>query len=202
MSILRRPRNFLSLMGPLLLSHHPFCSEFEEHSLCIRNRSWCMGCFLNTIFFIICFGALFIFWILQPVLFDRFWMFYGGIAGMILYILIGISRIDEKRRVRIGKKFLLGFSFACVSISILIAGGSIEYLLTEKMTLIYILYLGFIVFLSIKRALEISNTCEACEFKMRWSRCPGFHDIICSLITHGYIQPRPANVSVVSKEGM
>ncbi|MBD3408035.1 MAG: hypothetical protein GF411_18085 [Candidatus Lokiarchaeota archaeon] len=107
-----------------------------------------------------------------------------------MYLLITISGFDKRQPIRIAKKFLLSFSFALVSLSILIAGGTIDYLFTEKVVVIYLLYLGFVVLLMVKRSLELLKTCENCEFEMRWSLCPGFHNIVCELVEQGFLKAR------------
>ncbi len=146
-----------------------------------------MGCFFNTFAFLIAIASLLFLWLLHPLFFDRFWLFYGGLSGLVLYFFIGLSGIDRNRKIRIGKKFILGFAFAMVSLSIIIAGGSIDYMLHEKILLVYGLYMAFIMVLIVKRALEMVRTCENCEYNMRWSRCPGFKDIVCKNIEAGFI---------------
>ena len=198
--IIRRPLAFLSIMGPFLTSHHPFCNEFTEHTIHFGNRRWCMGCVLNSLSFAISFIVSFGLWFIQPLLYDRFWLFYGGLGGMVLYILIGLTGIDKRRKLRIGKKLILGFSFAMVCLSIIMAGGTIDYMLYEKIALIYVFYLAFVIFLIVKRTFEILKTCEKCEYRMRWSRCPGFKDIVCKNIEAGFIHALPAKSKTTKKE--
>ena len=44
------------------------------------------------------------------------------------------------------------------------------------------------VIVASRRASFISE-CEECEFKMRWSKCPGFRDTACKLIDADFIYP-------------
>lgn len=107
--------------------------------------------------------------------------------GLILYLLIGLLRFSESRRRKVATKFVLGTSFSMIFFLIATAGGSIEFLIEAKTILIFLLYFGVFTFLLAKRAWEFLKTCEACEYKMRWSKCPGFIDTICELIDEKFV---------------
>ena len=38
---------FLRKYGSLLLSHHPECEKFKNHTLKIGNLNFCIGCFIG-----------------------------------------------------------------------------------------------------------------------------------------------------------
>lgn len=187
--VIRHPLVFFRATDPFITSHHPACNHFDGHIISIRGRKWCIGCTFNSISF---FGALFVLWVLwlfDDSLMSRFYLFWGGVGFSILYFLLSLSGATENRkRAKLGSKFLLGSGFAGICWSILLFEG-ISTSLVQKGLLIVILYFGFITILNIKRSLEIFKECEACEFKMRWSKCPGFRDAACKLLDEEMLYP-------------
>ena len=131
-AIMNRPLRFLKILGPFLLSHHPNCSQFAHHMVVIRGRKYCIGCFFNTIFFFLSLGFLFATWLIDPSFLDRSWLFYGGAVGLVMYLLVSLLHLSEGTKSKIATKFLLGVSFSSIVISIIIAGGSVEYMIQEK----------------------------------------------------------------------
>jgi hypothetical protein len=120
---------------------------------------------------------------------NRFYLFWGGVGFSILYFLVSLSGVTENRkRVKVGSKFLLGSGFAGISWSILLFEGVSTNIVPKALTII-VLYFGFITVLNIKRSLEIFKECESCEFKMRWSKCPGFRDAACKLLDAELLYP-------------
>jgi hypothetical protein len=132
---------------------------------------------------------LFLVWLIDDSLLIRFYLFWGGVVLSILYFLVSLSSItEERKRAKIFSKFLLGSGFAGISWSTLLFDGLFTNL-TIKLILIFILYIGFVTILNIKRNFEILRECEECEFKMRWSKCPGFRDTACKLIDADFVYP-------------
>jgi len=180
--VIRHPLIFLRATDPFISSHHPACDHFEHHLVTIRGRKWCIGCTFNTFSFFSALVVLFAIWLVVPDFFVRFYLFWGGVTLSILYFLLSLSNIsDGRKRVKIGSKFLLGTGFAFICWAVLLYEGLFTNLV-PKALLILMLYFGFVTILNIKRSLEIFKECEACEFKMRWSKCPGFRDAACKLL--------------------
>jgi hypothetical protein len=189
--VIRHPLNFLRATDPFISSHHPACDHFEHHQVTIRGRKWCIGCTFNSISFFATMLALLVVWFIDATLLIRFYLFWGGIGFTLLYFLVSLSGVaEERKRVKVGSKFLLGGGFAGICWSTLLYEGLFTYLL-PKIFLILMLYLGFITLLNIKRSLEIFKECEDCEFKMRWSKCPGFRDAACKLIDADFLSAAP-----------
>jgi hypothetical protein len=126
---------------------------------------------------------------------NPFYLFWFGITGTLLSLLSSAFHLTENKKVKVLSKILLGFAFAAVSWAILLNDGILLANLANKMALILALYLAVITVLTIRRLLEISKTCEACEYRMRWSKCPGFNNLVCSLIEEGFIKPEIQPVS-------
>jgi hypothetical protein len=186
--VIRHPVLFLRVTDPFVTAHHPACGHFDQHVVTIHGRGWCIGCTFNSISF---FGAMLVFfliWLSDSSFLNRFYLFWGGVGATIAYFLLSFSGIaDRKKRVKILSKFLLGGGFAGVCWSILLIDGLVSSILVAKLVLILVLYLGFITILNIRRSQEIFKECRNCEFRMRWSKCPGFREIACKLVEEGFV---------------
>jgi hypothetical protein len=194
--VLRHPILFLKTTDPFITAHHPPCAYFQGHSISIRGRRWCIGCTFNTLSFFSAMLVLLGAWILIPNLLNRFYLFWGGVCGSVVYFLISLSGLSDKGiKTKVASKFILGSSFASICWSILLLNGLFSPGLEVKVLLILILYLGFVTILNIKRSLEIIELCEGCEFKMRWSKCPGFREIACRLVDEGFVSPKVARIT-------
>jgi hypothetical protein len=192
--VIRHPLLFLRVTDPFVTAHHPVCTHFDEHIVTIHGRRWCIGCTFNSISFFGAMSILFVVWLLDSAYLNRFYLFWGGIVVIVVYFLFSFLGItDRRKRVKIFSKFLLGSGFAGICWSILLIDGLLSEYLTFKLILIVILYLGFITILNIKRSLEIFKECRECEFKMRWSKCPGFRGIALKLIETRFIYPEGKN---------
>ena len=188
--VLRHPLLFLKVTDPFATAHHPTCGFFDHHSVSIRGRRWCIGCTFNTIFFFGTMLALFLVWLYDSTLLFRFYLFYGGILGSVLYFVLSFSGLSDRGlKAKIGSKFILGSSFAGICWSILLIDGLFSPGLEVKLLFILMLYLGFVTVLNIKRSYEIFKECEGCEYRMRWSKCPGFREIACKLVAEGFVYP-------------
>ncbi|MFW9833888.1 MAG: hypothetical protein ACFFEK_07845 [Candidatus Thorarchaeota archaeon] len=188
--VIRHPLLFLRTTDPFITAHHPTCSHFDSHSVTIRGRRWCVGCTFNSLsFFVAMFLGLLV-WIYNPIILGRFFLFWGGVVGSVLYFLLSLSGIaDRSTKTKITSKFLLGSSFAGVCWSILLINGLFSPGLEVKLLFILALYLGFVTILNAKRSMEVFKECEECEYKMRWSKCPGFREIACKLVEEGFVYP-------------
>ncbi|MGY5854674.1 MAG: hypothetical protein RTU92_13985 [Candidatus Thorarchaeota archaeon] len=187
--IVRHPLRFIKIINPFLTSHHPFCSEYEHHTFRLRGRVWCLGCFFNTLFFVLSMMVLFGIWLINQTIFDRVLLFWSGVIGAILYLPISLLNRSENRGVKVFSKFVLSSSFALVCWSILLADGLFSPGIEYKLIFIVFLYLAVVSLLSTKRIIELGKICEACEYKMRWSKCPGFTDILCNLLDEDFLYP-------------
>ena len=188
--VFRHPLLFLKVTDPFITAHHPACGHFDDHSVTIHGRRWCIGCTFNSIAF---FGAMLVFlaiWWYDFTLLVRFYLFWGGVIGSVVYFLTSLSGLaDRGPKLKIASKFILGTSFASISWSILLIDGLLSPGLEVKLLFILILYLVFVTGLNIKRSYEIFHECEDCEYKMRWSKCPGFREIACRLVEEGFVAP-------------
>ena len=188
-AVARRPIKFLRLLGPFLTAHHPLCSHFDGHVITIRNRQFCIGCLFNTISFFGSFIALLALWFLDSSLFLRPYLFWGGVVAVAASLFSSAIGLTEHLKVKIAAKFLLGSGFASLCMAILIIGDDLFVQIELKFILILILYLPVMTIMNGKRMWEIEKECADCEYEMRWSKCPGFKDIVCNTIEEGFLHP-------------
>jgi hypothetical protein len=193
--ILRQPLRFLRAVGPLLTAHHPFCSVYEGHIFTLRGRKWCIGCFFNSLSFFIALGLLIVSSLVVPFVIDLSYLFWGGAVFTLISFAMSALRLTENRKLKVLSKLILGSSFACISWAILLADGFMTNL-EMKFALIFSLYLIVVLILGFRRVVEVEKECKACEYVMRWSRCPGFKDILCPLIDHKFLYPESPSQSI------
>jgi hypothetical protein len=190
-AIFRHPLRFLKVSGPILTAHHPFCSQYEGHTFTLGNRRWCIGCFFNSLSFFTAIAVLFIAFTLSVPFLDRDVLFYGGIIGVVLYFVLSIAGLTDNKVVKGLSKMLLGSSFAAFSFSVLMLGGDLLSNVGIKGIVIFGTYMIAATSMNVKRLLEMDRECQQCEYKMRWSRCPGFKDQVCAYIEEGFLIPKP-----------
>ncbi|MFW9907230.1 MAG: hypothetical protein ACFFEF_01535 [Candidatus Thorarchaeota archaeon] len=189
-AVSRRPLKFLRVSSPLLTAHHPYCPQYDGHVFSFLGRKWCIGCFFNTLSFFLAFFVSLILWFWNPLIFDRRILFFGGVAGVLISLLMSTIGLTDNKKIKAAAKLILGSSFAAVVVSILIAGDDPLLQLDAKLFLIILLYLPIIGIMSGKRLYDMQKECEACEYRMRWSKCPGFKDVLCEFIEQGFMVPR------------
>jgi hypothetical protein len=189
-NIIRHPLQFLRVSAPILTAHHPSCPEYEGHVFTFRNRTWCIGCTFSSIGFFSTAVLFFIIWYYDIPLLNTFFLFWGGVAGTVVSLLASVFQLTENKKVKALSKSLLGIAFAAVSWAILLNDGDLWNNIASKVVLILGLYLVVITLMTVRRTLEISQTCETCKYRMRWSKCPGFTNLVCRLIEEGFIQPK------------
>ena len=189
--IVRHPLRFLRTGGPFLTAHHPFCTEYEGHVFHWRGRSWCIGCFFSSISFAVIMLAVLLVWFFDLIPLSRFWLFYGGVAGVAISLLCSILHLTENKKVKAVAKILLGAAFAAMVWSVLIYEGFVASGLGDKIGLILFLYFPIITLMNARRMVEIGKTCQGCDYKGRWSRCPGLEDLLCVMVEEGFLHPAP-----------
>ena len=128
-------------------------------------------------------------WFFELIPLSRFWLFYGGVAGVVISLLCSILHLTENKKVKAVAKILLGAAFATIVWSILLYEGVLSSGLAAKIGLILFLYLPIITLMNARRMMEIGKTCQGCDYKGRWSRCPGLEDLLCDMVEEGFLHP-------------
>jgi len=135
--------------------------------------------------------AVLMVWFFNLIPLSRFWLFYGGVAGVVISLLCSILHLTENKKVKVVAKLLLGAAFAAMVWSILLYEGFVTSGLGEKIGLILFLYMPIITLMNGRRMVEIGKTCQGCDYKGRWSRCPGFENLLCDMVEKEFLHPAP-----------
>ena len=104
--IVSRLKDFLKNYGPLLLSHHPSCSRYKDHTLNFSKIRLCIGCFIGypSALLSIILGYFFIY----PAFSQKIWLLIFGIS-LFLSQFLSLTKITEIKIIKIIQKFLIGF---------------------------------------------------------------------------------------------
>ncbi len=158
--------SYFKILKPLLLSHHPDCEKFKNHSIKIRNNKYCIGCFIGY--------PTAILGILSIELFNFLEMFTPHQYFMIGFILISsfllsIFGLTKNKKVKIIQKSMIGlgasflFRWIWNENSSILQNFLFSFLLFGLLTSIFNLY----------HAFGIYKTCKKCRFSLDWETCPG-----------------------------
>ena len=128
-------------------------------------------------------------WLLVPSILNRSYLIIYGFSGVALSFAASIVHATDGFRGKMTAKLLLGSGFAALCFAVLLYGDSIFAEFDFKILVILALYFPVMFVLNAKRLLETSRECNSCEFKMRWSRCPGFRELVCRLLEKGFVRP-------------
>ncbi|MHA1308299.1 MAG: hypothetical protein ACTSO7_15360 [Candidatus Heimdallarchaeota archaeon] len=157
----------------VMLSHHPYCDTFEEHTFKIGKLRLCRGCWLSyppmyaTI-------LIFLFWpqakeflTANALWFDNLWWF---VIGFSILALVGRLLGRYSRFIKDLSKFGRG-SWAGFLVVVIISqhwGFKIGAGL---------IILGGMTYLSFQRGSDMEKTCDECEWQSNFDACPGMRDI-------------------------
>lgn len=161
-------KNQILRFKPILLSHHPICGKFEEHTFHLFGRDFCIGCFIgfpSGIIMLILGYVLDIFSSLSSI---SLW-----IIGLILLssYLLSIFGLTKYKKIKIASKIFIGGGGAFFIAAIF----SYPMMFIIKFILSIILVQVITIVLNLKRWLEIRETCKQCEYKSDWENCPGMN---------------------------
>ncbi len=164
---------FLRKIQPVLLSHHPDCDKFKEHSFEIRGVRLCGGCI--TIYPSITVSLLLLYTInfFQPVFF-RYLFFIG-----LLFIgpkIISILFRSRRKTVKVGANILVGTGIAICIFSIF--SFPFPFVMNLFIFIVFFMMVSSANFLRVK---SIMKTCSSCEYHRNWSICPGFKGLYSSI---------------------
>jgi multisubunit Na+/H+ antiporter MnhG subunit len=153
---------------PYLLSHHPNCEKYEEHVFKIREKKFCIGCFIGYPAAIVGIGVSF------PLVFYYMiikWIFLAIGVFLSFATLLSLTQFPKKRTRKILQKLMIGIGSGFILTSIWFF---MEFSWYFKVLVIW----GAIIVLNIPISLMHYKThqksCHTCEWKNDWSECPGF----------------------------
>ena len=153
---------------PYLISHHPNCEKYEEHVFKIREKKFCIGCFIGYPAALIGIGVTF------PLLFYELLSAWIILSVGILFscaVFLSFTQFPKKRARKILQKLLIGLGSGFIIMALWSFMGFAWYF---KILIIW----GTIIILNIPISLMHYKThhkiCQNCEWKDDWEKCPGF----------------------------
>lgn len=155
------------ILGPYRISHHPLCSNFEEHIYLIKDRKVCRGCVMQYS------GMIISFLILWGGYLIGLWYGLTEIqVGFILYLLIIptflTAFIVKTRQIKDIARFLLGASFM---LALLLLVFTPDWIIKVWILLNFIP--GYI-YLNKRRAKRNNEICSTCQERHNIPFCSGY----------------------------
>ncbi|MFX1573336.1 MAG: hypothetical protein ACFFB0_11355 [Promethearchaeota archaeon] len=158
---------YIRSLKPIILSHHPNCKEFKEHTFKIGKYRFCIGCFIGYPVAIM--GVLLIFFLNLISVMGSTLLFTTGIILMSTFLLsplkftrIKVIKIVQKILFNLGGAFLFWWIFTLPN------HFFINFLL-------FFLIFGIaLALVNAYHAFSLYRTCKKCEFSLDWENCPGF----------------------------
>ena len=99
-------KDFIKKYGRLLLSHHPLCSQYQDHTLNFSKIRLCIGCFIGYPSALI--SILLGFYFIYPAISQKIYLLFFGIF-LFLFQLLSLTKLTEIKPIKIIQKFLMGF---------------------------------------------------------------------------------------------
>ncbi|QEE16954.1 hypothetical protein DSAG12_02785 [Promethearchaeum syntrophicum] len=153
-------------VAPMLLSHHPPCERYENHTINIGKFRLCIGCFIG-------YPSALLTIILTKILYDHksFNLIPILIIGIIFSLaqLLSLTSITEKKSVKIIQKFLMGTGSGFIIIFLYLTINLPEIF---KLIVVFICISILIIPIGILHYRTSSRTCENCEIKEISGKCP------------------------------
>ncbi len=156
---------------PLLLSHHPQCEKFKNHTLKVRNSKLCIGCFIGypvAIISLILIGVLKL-----DLIIPSQYLFLFGIVFVGTFILSPLNLIKTKS-LKIIQKTLIGVGSVLIFYGILHIPNPMNANLYIGIIVLTLLFTVFNAY----HVLGNFRKCYKCETPFDWNQCGGFDAVI------------------------
>ena len=158
-------RGFKSV-APMIISHHPPCERYENHTINIGRLKFCIGCFIG-------YPSAVLTIILTKILYDRysFNLIPILIIGIILSLaqLLSLTSLPEFKSIKIIQKLLIGTGSGFIIIFLYLTINIPEIF---KLVLIYIAISILVLPIGILHYRTSLKTCENCTIKKIPGKCP------------------------------
>lgn len=138
---------------PILLSHHPMCGRFDDHTFNIKGRAVCIGC--TTVYPS---AAISLVTLLVAGIDSFSVLFYVAIVSFLLnlYRLV----LKKKRAFSVFFNILLGISLASSVLCIIYSSGSLQIfilLFVLAVASVFVFLKGMQVFITCRRCPDFPN---------------------------------------------
>lgn len=174
---------FFKGIRPLILSHHPNCEHFYDHTFEFRGKRFCYGCYIGWPVAIITLVILLIIQIQQYIYLGT--LFQIGFFLCCAYLL-SIFKLTKFKIIKIASKIIIGIGLGTMFASIILT----EYPLWFKLLIIVILMNITTFVVNLKRGYEIDKICKACSYQDDWENCPGMKESMQYFIKSGVFKSR------------
>jgi len=158
---------FFRKYASILLSHHPECEKFNNHTLNIGSLRFCIGCFIGyptAVITILLFNIFKIY-----TIFNSITLLLFGLTFLSFFILSPLN-LTKRREIKIFQKFSIGLGSAFLFWWIWTLTSDFFFNL-----IIFIFTFGaLIVILNGYHAYCFLKICRKCKYKTDWYNCPGF----------------------------
>jgi hypothetical protein len=162
---------------PLLLSHHPECDKFNNHTLNFGKIRLCIGCFVGYPIAILGMFLIPILRIQQLIPYDYF--LFISIILLATFIMSPL-KLTKNKTIKIIQKALIGLGSSFLFWFIMTRPN-------PRIVNIFIFYFSFgaiLAILNIYHVLGFVMTCYKCETPFLWGTCGGFNSIIKNFEKH------------------
>ncbi len=158
---------YFQSIKPLILSHHPACQTFQQHTITIGTHRFCIGCFVGYPTAI--FTILFIYFANLHKHFDSASFFLIG-AFLLGTFALSLLHLTERKAIKLLQKATMG------------AGSGFWFWWiwsTPNLWFINFLYslvlFGMLLLLfNGYHAYGLHQACKKCKYRGNWGSCPGF----------------------------
>jgi len=161
---------YIKCFTPLLLSHHPECEKFKDHTINIGKTKLCIGCFVG---YPSAFIGIFILFLtnLAFIISSQFLIIIGTFM-MSVFFLSPLRLITNKKQ-KIFQKIIIGFGGAFLFWGIINLPNP-PYI---RIILTFCILVGILSILNFYHGYNFLKKCYRCNLPFNWGRCSGFTSI-------------------------
>jgi hypothetical protein len=161
---------YIKSLKPIILSHHPNCKNFENHTIKLRSKRFCIGCFVGYPSAVL--GLIFLFLFSLYFKLTQEFLFITSLVLLSTFFL-SLFNLTEIKMIKVFQKISIGLG----SSFILFWTLNLQVILFLKIVVFFLLF-SFLVFVfNIYHSYGFYRTCKKCEFSSNMKECPGFKEI-------------------------
>jgi uncharacterized membrane protein len=178
--------------APVLISHHPLCPRYSNHTIKIGSVNLCIGCFIGYPSAIL--SILFWHTIIPRLNIASKYYF---LLGFILFSaqLLSFTKLTENKKIKIIQKFCIGFGAGLILTTLYYILGANMTPSLKVVMIVTISLLGTPIALLHYRTMR--RTCNFCEYKWNPNYC--HVDMCLADIKYVYQNDTAVNSSISQK---
>jgi len=160
---------FLSrkIIKRLILTHHPNCDKFKNHTFKIGKYHFCIGCFIGYPTALV---GIFVIQFLNLVKsFDSIY-FISIALPLIATFLLSPLNLTKLKSIKFIQKFFIGLGSSFLFWWV----WSLPNPIHINILIFFLIFSPLMMALNAYHAYGLYKTCKRCEYAMNWNSCPGF----------------------------